>query len=230
MILLCREFARGETHLLKEKTISTDKTLSWSYAEELAVEDDALLAARARGSELGAPAITPAAGATLSVLAAATGARTVVEVGTGTAVTSLYLLRGMALDGVLTTIDLESEHQRAAKAAFSDARVPAGRTRAISGRPLDVLPRLTDSAYDLVILGGEPTYFADYAAQAQRLLRTGGLLIITEVLWHGAVADPARRDDVPVSLRELIKSIKADEKFLTAVLPVGGGLLVAAKR
>src|SRR5438132_1450218 len=91
---------------------------SFSYAESFAIEDDVTARARGRGQELGCTPIGPAGGATLRLLAAAAGARNVVEVGTGAGVGALYLLGGMAPDGVLTTIDVEGEHQRAAKEAF----------------------------------------------------------------------------------------------------------------
>ena len=89
-------------------------------------------------------------GAALQFLAAAIGAKAVVEIGTGAGVGALRLLRGMRPDGVLTTIDVEPEHHRAAREAFTEAGIASNRVRLISGRALDVLPRLTDAAYDLV--------------------------------------------------------------------------------
>jgi predicted O-methyltransferase YrrM len=169
-------------------------------------------------------------GAALSVLAAAVGARAVVEIGTGAGVSSLYLLRGMPDDGVLTTIDLEVEHQRAAKEAFADQGVRAARTRTISGRALDVLPRLTDGAYDLVLVDADKENAAAYVEQAVRLLRPGGVLTVAGALWHDRVADPARRDETTTSVRELGRAVRADERLLPALLPSGDGLLVAVKR
>ena len=81
-----------------------------SYAESAIVEDDALLAARTRAAELGTNPVSPSVGALLALLARATDARAVVEIGTGTGVSGLWLLNGMAPDGVLTTIDPEPEH------------------------------------------------------------------------------------------------------------------------
>ena len=80
-----------------------------------------------------------------------------VEVGTGAGISGLHLLAGMAPDGILTTIDVEAEHQRAAKKAFAEAGIAPTRTRLINGRALDVLPRLTDGAYDLVFVDGART-------------------------------------------------------------------------
>src|SRR4051794_21062991 len=125
---------------------------SLSYAESFAIEDDITVRARDRARELGCVPIGPAGGATLRVLAAATGARSVVEVGTGAGVSGLYLLAGMAPDGVLTTIDVEGENQRAAKEAYVEAGVAPTRYRLINGTAAEVLPRLRDEAYDLVFV------------------------------------------------------------------------------
>ena len=89
-------------------------------------------------------------GAALRFLASLLEARAVVEIGTGTGVSGLWLLRGMRPDGVLTTVDIEAEHQRLAKEAFTEAGIPPQRARMITGAALDVLPRLTDGHYDLV--------------------------------------------------------------------------------
>nr|WP_156201882.1 class I SAM-dependent methyltransferase [Actinotalea caeni] len=210
--------------------MATDKVQSWVYTEEYCTEPETVRDARDRAEELGISAVSPGAGAALRLLAAALRARAVAEVGTGTGVSGLWLLEGMADDGVLTTIDVEVEHQRAAKEAFAAAGVRSTRTRTISGRALDVLPRLADGAYDLVLVDGDPAEAADCADQAIRMLRTGGVLVVNEALWHDRVADPARRDEDTVAMRELGRRVRDDERLLPALLPVGGGLLTAVRR
>lgn len=186
--------------------------------------------ARGRANQLGCHAILPGARAALAVLAAALGAKSVVEIGTGTGVASLALLSGMHPDGVLTTIDGEVEHQRAAKAAFAEAGIRSTRTRAISGRALDVLPRLTDAAYDLVLVSAAESSCAAYVAQAMRLLRPGGMLVVDSALWGGQVADPARRDEATTAVREVGRAVRDHPDLLSALLPVGDGLLLAVRR
>ena len=73
-------------------------------------------------------------GAALQLLAAATGAKAVMEIGTGAGASGLWLLGGMPPDGILTTIDVETEHQRAARDAFAAAGFAHQRTRVIAGR------------------------------------------------------------------------------------------------
>jgi predicted O-methyltransferase YrrM len=194
------------------------------------VEDEILERARARAEELGCTPVLPGVGAALRMMAAALGARAVVEIGTGTGVCSLWLLRGMAPDGVLTTIDVEPEHQRAAREAFAEAGVATNRTRLIAGRALDVLPRLSDGAYDLVLCDAAKAEYQDYLDQAVRLLRPGGVVAFDNALWHDRVADPARRDETTTAIRELGKRVRDDEQLVPAMLPSGDGLLLAVRR
>jgi predicted O-methyltransferase YrrM len=203
---------------------------SLSYAQSFISEDDVVLAARDRARELGCVPIGAAGGAALRVLAVATGARNVVEVGTGAGVSGLYLLGGMAADGVLTTIDVEGEHQRAAKEAFGEAGVAPARYRLINGSAAEVLPRLRDEAYDLVFVDADKSTYSLYYEQALRLLRSGGVVAFDNALWHDRVADPAQRDPDTQVIRDLGRAVRDDDRLVSALLPVGDGLLVAAKR
>ena len=153
-----------------------------------------------------------------------------VEIGTGTGVSGVWLLRGMRADGILTTVDLEPEHQRAARETFAEAGIATNRTRVISGRALDVLPRLTDGAYDLVLCDGDKKEYATYLDQALRLLRPGGVVVFDNALWHDRVADPAQRDETTTAVRELGRAVRDDERLVSCLLPVGDGLLCAHKR
>ncbi len=210
--------------------MSANRAASWSYAESFVTEDPIIERARLRGEELGATPVAAATGAALRMLTAGIAARTVVEIGTGAGVSGLWLLSGMPADGVLTTIDVEAEHQRAAKEAFAAAGYPHQRTRVITGRALDLLSRMTDGAYDLVLVDADKPTYPTYVEEAVRLLRAGGVLALDNMLWHDQVADPAARDDTTRTLRVLGKSLRDDERFRTTLLPVGDGLLVAVKR
>lgn len=205
------------------------KPASWIFAEEYVAEDEVLRDARARAQEVGVAPIGSGGGAALRFLAAAVEARAVVEIGTGTGVSGVWLLRGMRPDGVLTTVDLEAEHQRLAKEAFTEAGIPSQRVRLIPGAALEVLPRLTDGHYDLVFCDGDKREYSSYLDEAMRLLRPGGIVAFDNALWHDRVADPAQRDEETVAIRELCKTVAEHEKLLPVLLPVGDGLLVAKK-
>ncbi|MCB8958207.1 MAG: O-methyltransferase [Nocardioides sp.] len=205
------------------------KPASWSYAEEYVVEDDVLAAARSRAEEVGVVPIGSGGGAALRFLASVLDARAVVEIGSGTGVSGLWLLRGMRSDGVLTTVDIEAEHQRLARQSFAEAGVPTQRVRTIAGAALEVLPRLTDGHYDLVFCDGDKTEYAAYLTEALRLLRPGGVVVFDNALWHDRVADPAQRDEETVTIRDLGKQVAERDDLVPVLLPVGDGLLAAKK-
>jgi predicted O-methyltransferase YrrM len=209
-------------------TSPSDTDAVRNYVERYLTEDDTLAAARARGVELGCAPIGVAGGAALRFLAATLRARAVVEVGTGAGVSGLWLLRGMAPDGVLTSIDVEPEHQRAAKQAFTDAGFTAGRYRLIMGQALDVLPRLTDRGYDLVFVDAAKSEYVRYLDQGVRLLRPGGVIAFDNALWGGRVADPAQRDPDTSALRDVARVVRDNDRLAPVLLPIGDGLLVAA--
>ena len=139
-------------------------------------------------------------------------------------------MRGMRPDGVLTTVDIEAEHQRLAKRAFTEAGIAPQRVRLISGAALEVLPRLTAGHYDLVFCDGDKQEYPQYLEQARRLLRPGGVVAFDNSLWHDRVADPAVRDPDTLAVRETLSSVADDDGLLSVLLPVGDGLLLAQKR
>ncbi len=203
------------------------KPASWTYAEGFVAEDEVLVAARARSTEVGVSPIGSGGGSVLRLLCSVLEAKAVVEIGTGTGVSGVCLLRGMRPDGVLTSVDLEAEHQRLARESFREAGFATQRFRLISGAALDVLPRLTDGHYDLVFADGDKREYPDYLAEAIRLLRPGGLVVFDNALWHDRVADPTQRDDETVTVREVGNAVREDDRLLPVLLPVGDGLLVA---
>ena len=202
-----------------------------AWADRYAAEDPVLVAARTRATALGGAApVEPAVGATLAVLAAGAGARTVVSVGSGGGVAGLWLLRGMRPDGVLTVLDTDPAQLRAARQALADAGVPTGRTRLIFGTPAEVLPRLSPGAYDLVTCAGPPLEYSGHLPGLLGLIRRGGSLVCHGLLADDKISDRSARDPQTVAWREVARTLREDETLACAVLPIGTGLLVATKR
>lgn len=202
-----------------------------AYADRFAAESDEMAAARARAARLpGPPPVEPAVGATLAVLAAGVGARSVVSIGSGGGLSGLWLLRGMRPDGVLTALDGDPEQLRAARAAFAGAGVPPGRTRLIFGTPGEVLPRLSSGAYDMVVCAGPPREYVAQLDGVLDLVRVGGTLACHGLLAGGRIADRTARDPQTVAWREITRAVRENEDLMSAVLPIGEGLLVATRR
>jgi predicted O-methyltransferase YrrM len=199
-------------------------------AERFTPEDEVLAAARERAAEHGIVPIGAGACAALTFLASATRARNVVEIGSGAGLGSVSLLRGMPREGVLTSIDCEVSHVGLARRACLEAGYPAGRVRMITGRALDVLPRLSDGHYDLVLVDALTVEYPRYLEEAVRLLRPGGVVALDNVLWGGRVADPAQQDGDTKALREVARQGREDDRLVPVLLPLGDGLLALVKR
>lgn len=140
-------------------------------------------------------------------------------------------MRGMPPDGVLTSVDVDHENQRLAKLAYREAGLGSFRTRMIVGRALEVLPRLTDGAYDMVFCDAVKTEYPEYFTAALRLLRPGGVMAFDNALLNRRVADPSYRGDPTTeAVREIHHRVREDERLVPLLLPVGDGLLCAVKR
>ena len=201
-----------------------------TFAENFIPEDHFKSQARARGVELGTVDTTPGAGAFLKFLASTLKAQSVVEVGTGSGVGSLWLFDGMLPSGTLTSIDDEMEHSQIAKLAFTDVDIAPNRYRLITNSVLEVISKLTDRAYDLVVFRHNPEDLSFAISEAHRILRSGGVFVIDNFYGGGKVPDPAQRDPKTIALREAGKAVKADtDSWVTSLIPIGDGLLLATK-
>lgn len=209
--------------------MTSEALANWAYCEGFVPEDEPLLTAREAAAEFGCTPILPGSGALLMVLARIVDARAIAEVGTGVGVSSLYLVRGMNPLGSLTTIDIEPEHHRVARATLKAAGIDAERVRLITGAALTVLPRLTDGGYDLVFVDAVKAEYPVYVEHAVRMLRPGGVLALDNALWHSRVPDPAQRDHNTTAMRETLKAVRAHDDLLSVMVPSGDGLLVAVR-
>lgn len=208
---------RATLRLIAEMSGEGDAT---SRARRLALE---------RAAEHGSRPVSNSVGAILRFLCSAVNASTVVEVGTGTGVSGLWLLSGLGTSGVLTSVDASGERQRAAREAFAAAGYSPQRARLITGRALAVLPRLADRGYDLAFIDADRTEYPVLLEEAMRLLRPGGIVVFDGVVDNPSAA-AERRDPLTRALRSLVERVRDDDALTAVLLPVGGGLLAASLR
>ena len=199
-----------------------------AFAENYAHEDYFMQLARKNGEEVGVIDPTTAVGNFLKFATELTGAKSVVEIGTNSGVGSLWVLQALANDGVLTTIDAEREHSKIARTVFEEADIPATKYRIITGNLIDVVGKLADNSYELIITRDAMDLF-EIVQESFRLLKSGGLLIIDQALSGGKVADSTQRDPESIARRDAIKVIQEDSRWSSSVIPIGAGVLVAHK-
>lgn len=204
----------------------SDHDRNWKFVDERAHESAAAANARLAATELGLDPVSTGVAAQLTVLAAATQAKALIEIGTGAGVSGVALLSGHP-DSHLTTIDLEPEHQAAARNAFAEAGFAPTRVRFINGRASDVLPRMNESAYDLVFIDADPESALEYVEHALRLAVPGGLVLVAHALQGSA--NPTDRSEAASAMRALISELAGSTAVVSALSPAGSGLLQVVK-
>lgn len=177
--------------------------------------------------------IGPDQGALLALLIRLLGARRVLELGTFTGYSALAMAAALPADGRLVTCDVSEEWTRIARRYWEEAGV-AGRIDLRLGPALETLDRLRGEygpgAFDLAFIDADkPAYDAYYEA-CLGLVRPGGLIAIDNVLWNGAVADPANQDPKTVTIRALNLKIRDDPRVDCCLATVGDGVMLVRPR
>ncbi len=165
----------------------------------------------------------------LEILARATGARRAVEIGTFTGYSSLALARGLGPDGWLLYLDISEEWTAIARQAWAKAGVD-DRIHLRIGPALESLRSIpADETFDLAFVDADKTNYGAYYEELVPRLPPGGLLLVDNTLWSGAVLDEKDQTDDTVAIRALNDRIAADPRVRVVVLPIGDGLTVAQR-
>jgi len=202
-----------------------------SYLDRLLPPRDALLREMEEVSNSeGIPSADPDVGKLLAVLARATGARRILELGTAIGYGALWLARG-APEARLTTIDVDPDRLARARSYLERGGVLA-RVELIEGKALEVLPRLP-GPFDLVFVDAIKTEYRRYLDHVLPKMRIGGLLVFDNLLWGGLVAAPRDEnddgDEDADALRAFNGYLMMHPQLDSVVLPVGDGLGLATK-
>ena len=176
--------------------------------------------------------ISPEQGQFMALLVKLLGARHTIEIGVFTGYSALSVALALPDDGRILACDISDEYtsvgrpywKRAGVAHKIDLRLaPALQT-------LDAeLAAGASGRYDFAFIDADKTGYADYYERCLQLLRQGGLIAIDNVLWSGAVAQPARDEDTS-ALQALNQRLHDDQRIDLSMLPVGDGLTLARKR
>jgi predicted O-methyltransferase YrrM len=203
----------GEDDFFRSSEISVKAKI-----DHFAAEPAVLTAARSVATELGAPAISAGVGNLLRTLVTASSAKHIIDVGTGVGVSAGWLSLGLTEAGTITSIDLEAEYQQTAKELLAELELMAPKLRLLAGRANQVLPKLTDAGYEFIFVDISQFDAAALLADAQRLLKPGGYLVV-----NGALAGSDN------AATELVSMLSENAEFATALVPLGQGLLIGTK-
>jgi predicted O-methyltransferase YrrM len=175
--------------------------------------------------------ISPEQGQLMALLARLTGARRYLEIGTFTGYSALAVALALPADGQVVACDINPDWTAIARRYWREAGV-AGKIDlrlAPALETLDQMLRERVAAFDFVFIDADKENYDAYYERALKLTRAGGLIAIDNVLWGGAVADPARDDAETRAIDALNRKLHADPRVELSLLPVGDGLTLAWK-
>jgi predicted O-methyltransferase YrrM len=177
--------------------------------------------------------IAPEQGQFMALLVELIGARHVLEIGCFTGYSALAMALALPPDGRLITLEVNAEPIELGRRAWRAAGVEE-RIEVRLGLALDSLDALLNEGaadmFDLVFIDADKKSYDAYYERALRLVRPGGLILLDNVLWGGAVADPADHERQTEALRALNAKLHRDERISLSLLPLGDGLTVARRR
>ncbi|ORW33369.1 O-methyltransferase [Mycobacterium palustre] len=186
-------------------------------------DDPALAAALQASNAAGLPQIAVSAqqGKFLSLLAGATQARRILEIGTLGGFSTIWLARGAGPQGRVVTLEYEPRHAEVARANLQRAGV-ADRVEVIVGAALDTLPTLTGPPFDMVFIDADKENYHAYLEWAVRLARPGSILVLDNVIREGGILDPEPGDPRIAATRQTLQAMGEHPRLDTAVIQTVG--------
>ncbi len=173
--------------------------------------------------------IAPEQGSFMTMLVRAIGARRAIEVGTFTGYSAICIARGLAADGSLLCCDVSEEWTAIARRYWERAGV-AGRITLKLAPALDTLRALPSGAdFDFAFIDADKTNYRHYYEEVLRRTRAGGLILVDNVLWDGAVLDEKDQTDDTRAIRAFNDFAVTDKRVELVMLPISDGLTIARK-
>jgi len=175
--------------------------------------------------------IGPEQGQFMSVLARAIGARRYLEIGVFTGYSSLAMALALPSDGYVLACDVNEETTAVARRYWEKAGV-AGKIDLRIAPALETLDAAIARGvppFDVAFIDADKQNVGAYYERALELVRIGGWILVDNVLWDGAVADPSADDPDTRALRAISAKAAGDDRVAAALVPVCDGLLVALR-
>ena len=177
--------------------------------------------------------ISPDQGQFMAFLIRLAGFRTIVEIGTYTGYSALSMAEAVPNDGKVITCDMSREWTRIGKPFWEQAGVSHKIDLRI-GPALETLEDLSGCGYrervDLVFIDADKENYVNYYEKSLDLLRPGGLVILDNVFWSGAVIDPEDNRETTRSILDMNAHVSSDTRVDISMIAVGDGLFLARKK
>jgi predicted O-methyltransferase YrrM len=176
--------------------------------------------------------ISPEQGQFLHLMARLVGARNTIEVGVFMGYSSTWVALALPAGGKVIACDVNEEYTARARRTWREAGIEDKidlRLRPALETLDDLLANGKAGAFDLAFIDADKSNYWNYYERAIRLVRSGGLIVVDNVLWRGAVVDPADRSRDTEAIRDFNRKIHDDPRVVPSLATMGDGLMLACK-
>jgi predicted O-methyltransferase YrrM len=173
--------------------------------------------------------ISPELGKFLYLLAKLINAENILEVGTLTGYSTIWLARALTESGRLITLELNAEHAKTAKENFNSAGL-GDKIKLIEGYAADSLKNLHDEKFDMAFIDADKENYPLYYDLVKPLIRKGGLITADNTLRHGEVIDPDCREAGTLGVKEYNRKAAGDTGIVSFLVPISDGLTISLVR
>tara|TARA_B100000700_G_scaffold129145_1_gene144714 strand:+ start:9946 stop:10602 length:657 start_codon:yes stop_codon:yes gene_type:complete len=167
----------------------------------------------------------------LEIIVKISKAKSCLEIGRFTGLSTLYMARGLSSDGKIVTVDNSDEFLPLAQ-KYWDKDGLTSKIDSIIGAGVDVMQSLIDRQhiFDLIFIDADKNNYPNYYELSLSLVPSNGIIIIDNMLWHGIVADLSKNDSQTKTIRDLNLKINKDERVEFSLLPLSDGLSFIRKK
>jgi predicted O-methyltransferase YrrM len=200
-------------------------------AARTAGDDAFLVRLKSAAREAGLPSISiaPEQGSLMQILLRAAGAREVIEVGTLSGYSAIWMARALPPGGRVKTIEFAKKHADFARAWIAKSDV-FDRVHVLEGKGIDVLPTFARDSADAAFLDADKASYPAYLEESLRIVRSGGLILVDNAFAFGQLLDERPKDREVLAVRAFNDLMAAEKRVQGVIVPIGDGLWVGVKK
>tara|TARA_E500000081_G_scaffold32862_1_gene36608 strand:+ start:250 stop:906 length:657 start_codon:yes stop_codon:yes gene_type:complete len=167
----------------------------------------------------------------LEIITKLSKAKSCLEVGRFTGMSTLFIARGLSAEGKITTIDNSDEFLSLAK-KYWDLDNMSSKIESIIGDGVEIMQSMIDRqhSYEFIFIDADKNNYPNYYELSLSLVPSNGIIIIDNMLWHGDVADEKKNDSQTNTIRDLNTKIQNDSRVDFSLLPLSDGLSFIRKK
>lgn len=207
-----------------------------AYLRDVSLRETPVMKANRQATESGANAhlqVDPEQGQLMALLVRLMGARRGIEIGVFAGYSSLWLAGALPPDGRLLACDNDAEIIERARVAWHEAGLTDRVVLCLDEARTTLHSEIAGGAagsYDFVFIDADKAGYIAYYEQAMTLLRSGGLVMADNTLWHGCVIDDSDDSVDTRAIQAFNRYLHTDTRVETSLVPIGDGLTLARKR